>query len=285
MRYYEVKFNINPDTPVARDIVAALAGEAGFESFDDSGEVLCGYVKTEDFDRTALDKSLSEFPIEGVSVTYSFAETSDEDWNATWEDNGFEPIIIADKCVIYNAKDADRINADPSMPSLRIAIDAKQAFGTGTHETTQMMVENLMATEIKGKSVLDCGCGTGILGIAAKKLGAAHVVGYDIDDWSVRNAMHNAEINGVEMEVLEGDKRVLSHVCGVFDIVLANINRNILLADMPDMRDIMGADSTLIISGFYEEDIPQLLEKAQALKLTEVGRRTKGQWASLMLKA
>lgn len=285
MRYYEVKFNINPDTPVARDIVAALAGEAGFESFDDSGEVLCGYVKTEDFDRTALDKSLSEFPIRGVSVTYSLAETSDEDWNATWEDNGFEPIIIADKCVIYNAKDADRINADPSMPSLRIAIDAKQAFGTGTHETTQMMVENLMATEIKGKSVLDCGCGTGILGIAAKKLGAAHVVGYDIDDWSVRNAMHNAEINGVEMEVLEGDKRVLSHVCGVFDIVLANINRNILLADMPDMRDIMGADSTLIISGFYEEDIPQLLEKAQELKLTEVGRRTKGQWASLMLKA
>lgn len=285
MRYYEVKFNINPDTPVARDIVAALAGEAGFESFDDSGEVLCGYVKTEDFDRTALDKSLSEFPIEGVSVTYSLAETSDEDWNATWEDNGFEPIIIADKCVIYNAKDADRINADPSMPSLRIAIDAKQAFGTGTHETTQMMVENLMATDIKGKSVLDCGCGTGILGIAAKKLGAAHVVGYDIDDWSVRNAMHNAEINGVEMEVLEGDKRVLSHVCGVFDIVLANINRNILLADMPDMRDIMGADSTLIISGFYEEDIPQLLEKAQELKLTEVGRRTKGQWASLMLKA
>lgn len=285
MRYYEVKFNINPDTPVARDIVAALAGEAGFESFDDSGEVLCGYVKTEDFDRTALDKSLSEFPIEGVSVTYSLAETSDEDWNATWEDNGFEPIIIADKCVIYNAKDADRINADTSMPSLRIAIDAKQAFGTGTHETTQMMVENLMATEIKGKSVLDCGCGTGILGIAAKKLGAAHVVGYDIDDWSVRNAMHNAEINGVEMEVLEGDKRVLSHVCGVFDIVLANINRNILLADMPDMRDIMGADTTLIISGFYEEDIPQLLEKAQELKLTEVGRRTKGQWASLMLKA
>ena len=285
MRYYEVKFNINPDTPVARDIVAALAGEAGFESFDDSGEVLCGYVKTEDFDRTALDKSLSEFPIEGVSVTYSLAETSDEDWNATWEDNGFEPIIIADKCVIYNAKDADRINADPSMPSLRIAIDATQAFGTGTHETTQIMVENLMATEIKGKSVLDCGCGTGILGIAAKKLGAAHVVGYDIDDWSVRNAMHNAEINGVEMEVLEGDKRVLSHVCGVFDIVLANINRNILLADMPDMRDIMGADTTLIISGFYEEDIPQLLEKAQELKLTEVGRRTKGQWASLMLKA
>ncbi|WP_288919419.1 50S ribosomal protein L11 methyltransferase [uncultured Prevotella sp.] len=285
MRYYEVKFNINPDTPVARDIVAALAGEAGFESFDDSGEVLCGYVKTEDFDRTALDKSLSEFPIEGVSVTYSLAETSDEDWNATWEDNGFEPIIIADKCVIYNAKDADRINAAPSMPSLRIAIDAKQAFGTGTHETTQMMVENLMVTEIKGKSVLDCGCGTGILGIAAKKLGAAHVVGYDIDDWSVRNAMHNAEINGVEMEVLEGDKRVLSHVCGVFDIVLANINRNILLADMPDMRDIMGADTTLIISGFYEEDIPQLLEKAQELKLTEVGRRTKGQWASLMLKA
>lgn len=285
MRYYEVKFNINPDTPVARDIVAALAGEAGFESFDDSGNTLCGYVKTDDFDRAVLDKSLSEFPIEGVSVTYSLAETSDEDWNATWEDNGFEPIIIADKCVIYNAKDADRINADPSMPSLRIAIDAKQAFGTGTHETTQMMVENLMATDIKGKSVLDCGCGTGILGIAAKKLGAAHVVGYDIDDWSVRNAMHNAEINGVEMEVLEGDKRVLSHVCGVFDIVLANINRNILLADMPDMRDIMGADSTLIISGFYEEDIPQLLEKAQELKLTEVGRRTKGQWASLMLKA
>ena len=283
MKYYEAIFTITPDSEPARDIVSALAGEAGFESFDNEADGLKGYVQVDLFDKEKLNTSLNDFPIDGVHVDYKISEVNDEDWNATWEQEGFEPIKIADKCVIYDAKDADKINSDDSLPKMKIGIDARQAFGTGTHETTQMMVGTLLELDLKGKHVLDCGCGTGILGIVAAKCGASEVVGYDIDDWSVRNALHNAELNGVKMEVFEGDKGVLSHVSGLFDVVLANINRNILLADMPAFRDVMGSDSLLIISGFYEEDIPVLLDKAEELGLKEVSRKTNGDWACVKL--
>ncbi len=283
MKYYEAIFTITPDSEPARDIVSALAGEAGFESFDNEADGLKGYVQVDLFDKEKLNTSLNGFPIDGVHVDYKISEVNDEDWNATWEQEGFEPIKIADKCVIYDAKDADKINSDDSLPKMKIGIDARQAFGTGTHETTQMMVGTLLELDLKGKHVLDCGCGTGILGIVAAKCGASEVVGYDIDDWSVRNALHNAELNGVKMEVFEGDKGVLSHVSGLFDVVLANINRNILLADMPAFRDVMGSDSLLIISGFYEEDIPVLLDKAKELGLKEVSRKTNGDWACVKL--
>lgn len=283
MKYYEAIFTITPDSEPARDIVSAFAGEAGFESFDNEADGLKGYVQVDLFDKEKLNTSLNGFPIDGVHVDYKISEVNDEDWNATWEQEGFEPIKIADKCVIYDAKDADKINSDDSLPKMKIGIDARQAFGTGTHETTQMMVGTLLELDLKGKHVLDCGCGTGILGIVAAKCGASEVVGYDIDDWSVRNALHNAELNGVKMEVFEGDKGVLSHVSGLFDVVLANINRNILLADMPAFRDVMGSDSLLIISGFYEEDIPVLLDKAKELGLKEVSRKTNGDWACVKL--
>ncbi len=283
MKYYEAIFTITPDSEPARDIVSALAGEAGFESFDNEADGLKGYVQVDLFDKEKLNTLLNGFPIDGVHVDYKISEVNDEDWNATWEQEGFEPIKIADKCVIYDAKDADKINSDDSLPKMKIGIDARQAFGTGTHETTQMMVGTLLELDLKGKHVLDCGCGTGILGIVAAKCGASEVVGYDIDDWSVRNALHNAELNGVKMEVFEGDKGVLSHVSGLFDVVLANINRNILLADMPAFRDVMGSDSLLIISGFYEEDIPVLLDKAKELGLKEVSRKTNGDWACVKL--
>lgn len=286
MKYYEAKFTITPDSKDARDLVSAFAGEAGFESFDDADDVLKGYVQVENFDKETLETALKNFPMENVKVSYEIKEADDEDWNSTWEDEGFAPIIIDDKCVIYDAKDSDKIVDNPAMPSMKIAIDARQAFGTGTHETTQLMVDTLLSMDLKGKNVLDCGCGTGILGIVAKKLGASKVVGYDIDDWSVRNAQHNAELNDVELEVWEGDKRVLSHVSGVFDIVLANINRNILLADMDSFCDVMGnSSSKLIISGFYDEDIPVLLDKAKSLDLKEVSRKSKDNWACLVLQA
>lgn len=283
MRYYEVKFKINPDSSDARDIVAALAGDAGFESFDDKPDGLRGYVQTDLFDKETLDNALGDFPIEGTTIGYEIKEAADEDWNKEWEQNGFEPILIGNKCVIYDARDKAKVEADTTMPDLQIAIEAKQAFGTGTHETTQMIVATLLGMNLKGKHVLDCGCGTGILGITAAKLGAEEVTGYDIDDWSVRNTKHNAGLNGVSIDVLEGDKHVLSHISGVFDIVLANINRNVLLADMDAFVDVMSNDATLIISGFYVEDASLLIDKAKELGLKESGRRTKDKWCCLKL--
>lgn len=284
MKYYQVIFTINPLSKDACDILSALAGEAGFESFEETDCGLKGYVQVENFDKEALDSSIASFPIEGVKITYELSEVDDEDWNSTWEEHGFEPILIDGKCVIYDARDKEKIDNDSSMPQLKIGIEAKQAFGTGTHETTQMMVSTLLDMDLNGKHVLDCGCGTGILGIVAAKRGAGEVVGYDIDDWSVRNARHNAELNGVSLEVFEGDKGVLSHVSGVFDVVLANINRNILLADMDAFCDVMSKEALLVISGFYDEDVDVLLEKAKSLNLSKISMKEKDHWTCLVLK-
>ena len=164
-----------------------------------------------------------------------------------------------------------------------VAIDAQQAFGTGNHETTRMIVAHLLSTDLNGKRVLDCGCGTGILGIVAAMRGATEVVGYDIDDWSVKNSQHNAKLNGVEMEVLEGDKSVLSHINGMFDIILANINRNILLNDMNAFSEVMTTGAQLILSGFYKEDSQLLFECAERLNLHETCRMTENNWCALVL--
>lgn len=284
MKYYKVIFNITPDSSDSRDILSALAGQAGFESFEETDEGLKGYVQVEKFDREALDTSIASFPIDGVKITYKISQVADEDWNATWEDNGFEPIVIANKCVIFDEKDRDKIEANTQIPKLKIGIEARQAFGTGTHETTQMMVDTLLDMDLKGKHVLDCGCGTGILSIVAAKEGAKEVVGFDIDDWSVRNAKHNAELNGVSIDVLEGDKGVLSHISGLFDVVMANINRNILLSDMDSYREVMTGDAELIISGFYEEDVPVLVSKAESLGLSEVSKKSKDGWTCIKFK-
>jgi ribosomal protein L11 methyltransferase len=163
-----------------------------------------------------------------------------------------------------------------------VVIDARMAFGSGTHATTRLMVEQLLLLHPSGLRVLDCGCGTGILSIVASKAGARQVVAYDIDEWSVENTRHNAVLNGVDnIEVLGGDSHVLSHVSGLFDIVLANINRNILLSDLPSMREILATGGHVVISGFYESDVPALVEAATALGLSLQSKMASGDWVSL----
>ena len=289
MKYYAIKFNIQTSDDmlqVARDLLADSAAEAGCESFEDTDNGLTAYAQQEIWNQEEMDSQIENFPLLDTKITYTVEDAEDKDWNQCWEDEGFAPIIVDDKIVIYDAKHTtlDELSALNTNAETTIAIDAQLAFGTGTHQTTRMIVSTLLHSDIEGKRVLDCGCGTGILGIAASKLGAKEVVGYDIDDWSVNNTRHNAEINKVEnMEVLHGDSTVLNHISGMFDIVMANINRNILLQDMHQFRDVMSGNSTLILSGFYEEDVPILLEKAKELGLEEYGRKTDDNWCCLAL--
>lgn len=266
-------------TQIAKDLLPDLMGEVGFESFEDTPDGLKGYIPADLLDTNSLKQVLETFPLEGVNITYTLSDTEDKNWNEAWENTGFAPINIDDKVVIYDA----RTGKKPAGDSLiNIGIEAKQAFGTGTHETTRMMIGAMLQLSLKGKRVLDCGCGTGILGIAALKLGAEAVVGFDIDEWSVENTQHNAAINEVDnIEVFHGDAHVLSHVSGVFDVVLANINRNILLNDMPAYLEIMNAGSVLIISGFYEEDVKLLDEKANSLGLVKTSQKTDNHWCCL----
>ena len=287
MKYLVAKFKIATSEDllqVCKDLLADSAAEAGFESFEETQEGLEAYVQKELFDKDALDASIADFPIEGTDISYTIEDAEDKDWNEEWEEQGFDPICVDDQVLIYDAKHPE-LHPTTSPDHIEIGIEAKLAFGTGNHETTRMIVSTLLNMNLYKMRVLDCGCGTGILGLVASKLGANEVVGYDIDEWSVENAKHNAQLNGVDnLEVYFGNASVINHISGVFDVVLANINRNILLEDMKSFRGVLNEGGYMILSGFYEEDIPVLLEKTKEFGLYESGRRTDNNWACLVLK-
>lgn len=283
MKYYEVNFKVQPLSQDACDILAALAGEAGFETFEETDEGLKGYVQQTLFDPDALDQVLQFFPMEGTHILYNVTEAEDKDWNEQWEQEGFEPIVIGNNQMIIHD---GRHLPEQSTAEIAIEIDARLAFGTGTHETTRMVCTTLLEATLKDKKVLDAGCGTGILGIVALKLGAKHVTAYDIDEWSADNTRHNAVINHVDehMTILCGDASLLDSISGRFDYVLANINRNILLNDMERFRKVMAKGGTLVMSGFYTEDIPLLENKGKELGLCLIRQREDNLWSCIIMR-
>ena len=315
MKYYEVEMTITPCTDATRAVMTALAADAGCEAFEDTKTGVMAYVQQALFDREALDNAIADFPFEGTHIIYKVREAEDRDWNEQWEQEGFEPIEVRGKKddgarpLVALTKGQRRskmferiiIHDGRHLPSdlklqtsdiISIEIDAHLAFGTGTHETTRMICATLLDMDLKDKRILDCGCGTGILGICALKLGADSCVGYDIDEWSADNTRHNAVINQVDSRLqsfcgdsslLCDDNPVLSGSAAKFDVVLANINRNILLADMPRFVSVMAPHSTLILSGFYESDCALLESKAQQLGLKLVATKTDGDWACMVL--
>lgn len=285
MKYLVAEFKIECQDgmiQIARDLLTDALGEAGFETFEDTEDGIKGYVQESLFDENAMNDVISNFMLPDVSISANIQEAEYKNWNEEWEEAGFERININDSITIYDAR---HDNGNGIASGISIGIETKQAFGTGTHETTRMIVSTLLNIDLKGKRVLDCGCGTGILGIAASKLGASEVVGYDIDEWSSENAIHNAELNGVgNMKVMLGDASVLKSVEGKFDVVLANINRNILLADMPAFVSVMADESLLILSGFYASDVDLLIEKASSLGLSKIDSKSDSEWTCLVLK-
>ena len=297
MKYFEVKFTLSPYSTDASDVLSAMAGEAGFESFEETADGLLGYVQQSLFSEETLQEVLADFPFEGVTIAYDIREAEDRDWNEQWEQEGFEPILVEggglkvegdmpSGIVIHDGRHLPTELSSlhtPHSSLLEIEIDARQAFGTGTHETTRMICSETIQYA-RGARILDCGTGTGILSICALKLGAQEAIGYDIDEWSVDNARHNAVINRVDdrFTSLLGDVTILNKVEGAFDLVLANINRNILLADMPAMRQKMAPGARLILSGFYTADAPLLIEKAATLGLTLQQQKEENDWACLI---
>lgn len=283
MKYFVANFKIECEAELmqpARELLSAAACEAGFEAFEDTDDGLLGYVQRPMYDKEALDAAIADYMPEGAAVSYAVEEVPDQNWNQGWEDEGFEPIGVSDNLVIYDAKHTDREMFAGDDGVMRIFIEARNAFGTGTHQTTRMILRRLLAMDVQGKSVLDCGCGTGILGITASRLGANPVLGYDIDEWSADNAQHNAALNGVEnMSVMLGDASVLDNVEDRFDIVIANINRNILIADMPAFRAHMKEGAQLILSGFYEADVPMIEAAAKEHGLSLCDVVTDEEWA------
>lgn len=282
MKYFEVDFQLSPLSQDACDILAALTADAGFESFEETQHGIRGYVQQPLLDRQALEDIVNNFPIIGTNIIYTINKAEDKDWNEQWEQEGFEPIIVGNnRLAIHDGRHL------PSRPAdISVEIDARLAFGTGTHETTQMICEWMLDMPMKDLRVMDAGCGTGILGIVALKLKASHVTAYDIDEWSIDNTRHNAVINRVDsqLSVYCGDASLLDSKTADYDLVLANINRNILLNDMPHFCQIMKQDAKLILSGFYTEDIPLLEARGKELGLTLTGAKNRDKWASIIMQ-
>ena len=285
MKYDVVNFKIDSSAEllqIAKDLIADAAGEAGCEVFEDAENGIKGYVEQGRLNRLMLDEALHDLPLSDVKVSYSLEEAEYKDWNNAWEETGFEPINVDNKVIVYDARQSLQ---DIPAGILPVFIQARQAFGTGTHQTTQMIISALLSLQLHGKRVLDCGCGTGILGIVASKLGVDDVIAYDIDEWSVENTRHNAQINQVDnLQVMQGDASVIGHICGVFDVVVANINRNILLNDMPMFKKVMSANGILILSGFYAADIPLIEEKATSLGLSLIEVKNKDEWRACIFQ-
>lgn len=285
MKYLISTFRIDgPDDlkQASKDLLANCMAKAGFESFEETGHGINGYVRKEVLDTDVMKRCIEEFPIHDVEINYEIKEVEDKDWNEEWEKKGFAPIVVADQLIIYDAKRGE-LHPGISPDHIEIGIDAVQAFGTGSHQTTRLVIGTMLTINLYQKRVLDCGCGTGILGIAAAKMGARDIVGYDIDEWSVENTRHNAELNQVDnITVYHGDVAVLNHVSGLFDLVMANIHRNTLLSDMGVFRNVMAPGATLILSGFFEEDIPLVIEKAESLDFRLAEERTEEHWGCLV---
>lgn len=292
MKYFEVLFRLTTPENMRQDVsdvLAAMAGECGFETFEENEEGLTGYVQQDLFDETALNNVLQLLPFgeeQGVSISYEVSEAPDRDWNEQWEQEGFEPITVGTHLIIYDGRHLPTPSTLHPQPST-IKIEARQAFGTGNHATTRMMCQALMDIDMQGQALLDCGTGTGILSIVALKYGAIEAVGYDIDQWSVENARHNAELNGVgsQFTSVYGNANIIRQLQRKFDVVAANINRNILLADMPLMRQAMPQyRGTLLLSGFYHEDVPMLVDKARTLGLHLEEEKEEDGWSCLRFR-
>ena len=261
------------------DWLIAELGPLGFDSFEQDAYELKAFIPTEQYDADATRELLDGFPVAGFSYTLTAEELPDINWNEEWEKNYFQPIVLGEgACLIRAPFHASR----PDIP-LEIIINPKMAFGTGNHETTSLVGQWLLGHDLSGLRVLDMGCGTGILGLIALKRGAKHLTAIDIDPWAYANVQENASLSGVLIdEMLCGDASLLEGK-EPYDLILANITRNILLEDLPRYQQVMKVGGRIVLSGFYEEDIPLLRARGEELGLTFVSSEVRQRWSRVEL--
>ena len=271
MDYLEFLFFYTTENSFIGDLLAVELAEIGFESFLEDEKGLKAYIPVEKWNEGALNEKLDSFPF-AKGITYSQMHVTGQNWNEEWEKNYFQPIVIGGGCVIHSTfhKDIPKAKYD-------IVIDPKMSFGTGHHETTSLMIEELLKVDLEEKSLLDMGCGTAVLAILAAKKGANPILAIDIEEWAYNNSLENIAMNGEPwIEVQKGGAELLEN--RFFDVILANINRNILLEDMHKYTACMKSGSELYMSGFYREDIPVIDEEAKKHGLNQFSVNEKKRW-------
>lgn len=278
MNYYELSFTYisSIEYAVVNDVLAAELGEIGFESFTETENGMLAYVSEKMYDPAVLEAKLAEFPLTDVAIQYTAELIPGKDWNEEWEKHYFKPIQIGKECLIR----ASFHEEEPGF-TYTILIDPKMAFGTGNHETTYLMISELLKLDLAEKEVLDMGCGTAVLAILARMKGAKRVVGIDVDEWAYENALENVQLNDTEaIEIALGGAEKIE-AFGPFDIILANINRNILLNDISYYAANLNRGGELFLSGFYREDIPVIEAECNRNGLTVISFAERNNWVAV----
>ncbi|MCR5312724.1 MAG: 50S ribosomal protein L11 methyltransferase [Bacteroidaceae bacterium] len=260
MKYLYAEITISPFSEDSADILCALLGDADYDSFETTETGVKAYIQESKFNEDNLKSVLDSFLIPDVKLSYKVEELENKDWNEEWERESYSPILEEE---------------------FGIKLNPKMAFGSGSHETTYMLTKYLMSKDFTGKRVLDMGCGTGVLGIAMAKKGAKEVVAIDIDDMSVENAKENFELNSIEnVNIILGDA---SKIEGKYDVIVANIHKNILKNDMKTYVAHLSKDGTLLMSGFYTEDVDELESVAKLCGLSIVDILSNNNWCALVV--
>ncbi|MBQ3555059.1 MAG: 50S ribosomal protein L11 methyltransferase [Bacteroidales bacterium] len=276
-QYIETTLIITPYSEDAADVMAALLANENYETFIPSENGVKCYILKENYSEKIVTDAIAQNPFD-CTITYNSIEVENEDWNKTWVEESFTPIYIGNECVIHSPKDILQIT-----PKYDILINPIMAFGSGHHQTTSMMTQWILEEDVKDKDVLDMGCGTAILAIAATKCGAKNVCAIDIDERAYNNAIDNAALNQCNnMDIRLGGAEAIGN--STFDIILANINKNILISDMNIYTNAMNKGGLLFISGFYSSDIEDITSEALKYNFKLINQKEKDDWVSLKLQ-
>ena len=275
MKYTKAAFKLQPDNETNREILIAYLSELNFESFDETQETVNGFFPVGKVTSEEIKNCLAEIPFQ---VDFSEEKMPDVNWNEEWEKNYFQPLLINEQVLVR----APFHTEYPSAP-YEIVIEPNMAFGTGNHETTGMMMEFLSELNPEGQTVLDMGCGTGILGIYASMLGATEITAIDIDQWAFEATTENARINKINnLQAFIGDATLLGNK--TFDIILANIQKNIILQDIEKYVSVLNDEGILILSGFYKDDLEDIFGAASELLLSKMEIKMRNNWIAFALK-
>ncbi|MCC5931956.1 MAG: 50S ribosomal protein L11 methyltransferase [Cyclobacteriaceae bacterium] len=271
MKYLKITFKCEE---AVSELLIAMLSELDYDSFEETECELLAYVKEDLFSQSSLDKILNSDGFD--KILYQVENLEEKNWNEEWERN-FQPVIIDETVKIRASFHA----ADPKY-QYDIVIDPKMSFGTGHHETTSLMISSQLAIDHKNKRILDLGTGTGILSIMASKLGSACIVATDIDEWCIENSLENFKLNSVSQFELKKGTISSFKLDGYFNIILANINKNVLIEEIPFYTNYLSANAFLLLSGFYERDIEDIRSVAEKAGLQFLKKSVKNHWSCLL---